>query len=117
MSRQYLMDAPYADPMIASASAIVATTETGLIPATSGLSQYTPVPASDARAGKGYWFKLGGIWSTAATGTLTITPRWGTTSAGITFGASVATTVPVSASGVPWYIDGFLVMRTVNNGT
>lgn len=113
MSRQYFGDLPYADPAIASQGAIVATTETVLFP----VAQYLPIPASDARAGKVYAFKMGGIWSTAATGTLTLTPRYGLTSGGIALGASVATTVPVSATGVPWWIDGFLVMRTVNNGT
>lgn len=113
MSRQYFADLPYADPSIANQSAIVATTETVLFP----VAQYLPIPASDARAGKIYWFKMGGIWTSAATGTLTLTPRWGTTIGGVTLGASTATTVPVSASNVPWCIDGFIQMRTVNNGT
>jgi hypothetical protein len=113
MSRQYFFDLPYADPAIVSQSAIVATTETVLFP----VAQYLPVPASDARAGKIYFFKLGGIYSTGASGTLTLTPRWGTTVGGVTFGASVAQTVPVSITNVPWWIDGFIQMRTVNNGT
>jgi hypothetical protein len=113
VSRQYFFDAPYADPAIASQSAIVATTETVLFP----VAQFLPIPAGDARAGKIYWFKMGGIWSTGASGTLTITPRYGQVIGGITLGASVATTVPVSASNVPWWMDGFLTIRTANNGT
>lgn len=112
MSRQYFLDAPYCDPCLANQSAIVATTETVLFP----VATFTQVPASDARVGKMYWFKMGGIYSTGASGTLTLTPRWGTTTGGVTFGASVAQTVPVSLTNEPWYIDGFIVMRTVNNG-
>jgi hypothetical protein len=94
-------------------SAIVATTESALIT----VAQYTPIPASDARVGKTYKLHLGGIYSTGASGTLTLTPRYGTTTGGVTFGASVAQTVPVSLSGVPWYLEAFLTFRTVNNGT
>lgn len=114
MSRQYLADAPYSDPMIVSASAIVATTESALVPV---VAQYTPIPASDARAGKVYKLTMGGIYSTGASGTLTITPRYGTSTGGVTFGASVAQTVPVSITGAPWFLEAFLTFRTVNNGT
>jgi hypothetical protein len=112
VSRGYFADAPYADAALASQSAIVATTETGLFP----VAQYLPIPAGDPRVGKSYYFKMGGIYSTGASGTLTITPRYGISTGGVTFGASVAQTVPISLSGEPWYIDGVLTFRTVNNG-
>ena len=112
MSRQYFADAPYADPALASQSAIVATSETVLFP----VAQYLPIPASDARVGKSYFGEMGGIFSTAASGTLTITPRYGLTSGGVTFGASGAQTVPISVTGVPWYLRFVLTFRTVNNG-
>jgi hypothetical protein len=113
MSRGYFADAPYADPAIASQSAIVATTETVLFP----VAQYLPIPASDARAGKVYRGWMGGIYSTGASGTLTITPRYGQVVGGVTLGASVAQTVPVSISNVPWFLEFILTIRTANNGT
>jgi hypothetical protein len=112
MSRQYFQDAPYADPMLASMSAIVATTESALIT----VAQYTPIPASDARVGKTYKLHLGGIYSTSATGTLTITPRYGISTAGPSFGASVAQQVPLSVTNVNWFLEAILQFRTVNNG-
>jgi hypothetical protein len=113
MSRQYFADAPYSDPMIASPSAIVATTETALWTP----FQYTPIPASDARAAKAYKLTAGGIYSTGASGTLTITPRFGNVIGGVTLGASTAQTVPVSLTNEAWFMEAILIMRTVNNGT
>lgn len=113
MSRQYFEDAPYADPAIASQSAIVATTETGLFP----VAQYTPIPASDARAGKIYKLTMGGIYSTGASGTLTLTPRYGTSTGGTSLGASVAQTVPISLTNEAWFLQAYLIFRAVNNGT
>jgi hypothetical protein len=98
--------------MLVSPSAIVATTETALWTP----FQYTPIPASDARVGKVYRLTAGGIYSTGASGTLTITPRYGNTIGGVTFGASVAQTVPVSVTAVPWFLEAFFTFRTVNNG-
>ena len=46
-------------------------------------------------------------------GTLTLTPRFGTTTGGITFGASIAQTVPVSLTNEAWYFHGFMTIRTV----
>jgi hypothetical protein len=114
MSRGYFADAPYADAALASQSAIVATTETGLFP----VAQYLPIPASDARVGKSYRGWMGGIYSTSSSAsTLTITPRYGTSTSGITFGASNAQNMPLSLSGVPWFLEFVMTFRTVNNGT
>ncbi len=109
MTRQFLADMPYADGPIANLTAITATVETALYNA----AQFCPIPANDARAGKAYRFMAGGIMSTGASGTLTITPRIGTTTGGTTLGASVAQTVVASLTNVAWEMDFTLVVRTV----
>jgi hypothetical protein len=115
VSRQYFEDAPYADVQIASATAITSTAAENALVA---VAQYTPVPASDARAGKVYKLTMGGIYSTSASAsTLTLTPRWGTSSSGTTFGASVAQTVPASLTNEPWFLQAYVFLRTVNNGS
>jgi hypothetical protein len=66
-----------ADPPIISAglTPVTATSETILW----NVSQYTPIAANDATAGKIYQVTAGGVMSFAATGALTITPRFGLT--------------------------------------
>lgn len=51
--------------------------------------------------------------SFASTGTLTITPRWGLTTGGVTMGASVAQTTPGATTNQPWFLDFVAVVRTV----
>ena len=109
MSRQYFADIN-ADTPIANLTAVTATTETGLwvVP------QYTPINAYEARAGK--WWKLtaGGIMSFAATGTLIITPRVGTTTGGITLGPNTtAVTTPGITTANPWRMEFDLICRTL----
>lgn len=109
MSRQYFADV-LADPPNADLTAVVATVETGLW----NVSQFTPIGGGDARDRKIYEVTAGGIWSTAAgASTLVITPRFGTTTGGITLGASGAQTVPVSLANVPWRLQFTLVVRNV----
>lgn len=117
MSRQYFADIN-ADTPIANLTAVTATVETGLwvVP------QYTPINAYEARAGK--WWKLtaGGIMSFAASGTLIITPRVGTTTGGVTLGPNVvAVTTPGATTAHPWTMEFNLVCRTLgaagNNST
>lgn len=108
MSRQYFADV-LADPPIANLTAVVATVETGLW----NVAQFTPIGGGDARDRKAYRVCAGGIWSTGASGTLIITPRFGTTTGGITFGASGAQTVPVSLVNVPWSLEFTMVVRNV----
>ena len=97
------------DPPIANLAAIVATTETALwnVPA------FSPIAPNDCRAGKIYKVTAGGIITTGASGTLTMTPRFGLTVAGVTMGASIAQTVPVSLTNVPWELSFTAVCRTV----
>lgn len=109
MSRQYFADV-LTDPPIANLTAITATTETIMW----NVSNYSPIAANDCRPGKIYLLRAGGIVSTAASGTLTITPRFGlTVAAGITMGASVAQTVVISLTNVAWELIFNLVVRTV----
>jgi len=109
MSRGYFEDAPYCDTAIANQSAVTATTETGLW----NVAQFTPIPANDARAGKIYRLTASGIYSTGASGTLIITPRFGTTTGGVTLGASVTQTVPINLTNEAWFMSAILVVRTV----
>jgi hypothetical protein len=111
VSRQYFEDMPYGDVPIANLTAITATTETIMWP-----QQYTLVPANDARAGKVYRLTAGGIYSTGASGTLTITPRWGSSTSGTTLGASVAQTVPINLTNEAWFMQAIVTIRTVASG-
>jgi len=108
MARQYLQDGPFIDPPVASGSALVATTIEDLW---LGLT-FTPIFANDPKAGKIYVVEAGGIISTGASGTLTITPFYGG-AAGVALGASGAQTVAVSLTNVPWYLRFNLVFRTI----
>lgn len=102
-----------ADPPIISAglTPVTATSETILW----NVSQYTPIAANDATAGKIYQVTAGGVMSFAATGALTITPRFGlTVAAGITMGASVvALTTPGATTAHAWLMEFYCVVRSV----
>lgn len=109
MARQYLQDGPYIDPPVASGSALVGTTAVDLWAG----SDFTPIFARDAKAGKIYIVEAEGIMSTAASGTLTISPGIGTSSPGTTLGASQAQTVVPSLTAVPWNLRMKLTVRTI----
>ena len=109
MGRQYFETLDFIDPPSANLTAVTATVETGLW----STALWTPIPANDARAGKVYKVTAGGIVSTGASGTLTITPRFGTTTGGVTLGASQAQTVPVSLTNVPWIMEFYLTFRSI----
>lgn len=110
MSRQYfedlLVEPPTLNPL---AAAITATVETALWPT----ALFSPINVGDVRAGKVYKVSAGGIFSTGASGTLTITPRVGTSTSGITLGASVAQTVVASLTNEAWFLQCIMVVRTV----
>lgn len=99
------------EPPLANQTAVVATAETILW----NVSAYSAIPANDARPGKMYRVRAGGIMSFAATGTLVITPRFGlTVAAGITMGPNVtAVTTPGATTNTPWVLDFTCVVRTV----
>lgn len=107
MSRQYFCDL-ICEPPIANQTAVTATTETGLW----NVPQFSAIAADDGRPSKAYRLEAGGILSTGASGTLVITPRFGTSTAGITLGASQAQTVPINLTNVPWYLVMNLTVRT-----
>lgn len=117
-ARQYLVDGPYMDPPVAAPlSANAATTAVDMWTG----ATYTPVFAQDAKAGKIYIVEAGGFVSTGASGTLTISPFWGTSS-GVALGASGAQTTVINLTNVPWFLKFILVIRTVgatggNNGS
>jgi len=108
MSRQYFEDL-IIDPPLANLTAVTATVETGLW----NVAQFSPIHAFDAFKGVGKVYRLcaGGIFSTGASGTLTITPRVGTTTGGITLGASVAQTVVASLTNEAWFLHSMWVVR------
>lgn len=108
MGRQYFQDL-LAEPPLANLAAITATTETALWSA----AQYTPIFANDGRAGKAYLVRAGGIVTFAATGALTITPRFGLTTGGTTLGASIAQTVPGAITNQPWILEFYLFVRSL----
>jgi hypothetical protein len=109
VARQLFQDVKRIPPL-ADLTAVTATTETGLwlVPL------YTPIYANDPDVGTIYQITAGGILSTGASGTLTITPRYGTTTAGVSLGASIAQTVPVSVSNQPWSLQFTLVFRAIS---
>lgn len=109
MARQYLADGPYMDPPVSAP--LSANTATTAVDMWTGAT-YTPIFANDPKAGKIYIVKAGGILSTGASGTLTITPFYGTSS-GVALGASAAQTVPINLTGVPWSLEFVVVFRTI----
>ena len=121
MARQYLQDGPYLDPPIASP--LAADVATGAVLMWNPL-QFTKFYGDEARPGRVYCVKAGGIITNATTGALTISPSITTTNAaGTTLGASTANTVPGTAmTNQPWFLDSYWVVRTIgapggNNAT
>lgn len=108
MSRQYFADV-LCEPPLADQTAVTGTGETGLW----NVASFSPIAANDCRPGKIYRLTAGGIMSFASTGSLTITPRFGTTTSGITMGASIAQTTPGATSGKPWFLEFTMICRTV----
>ena len=78
---------------------------------------WTPIPANDMTAGKGYHVKCGGIFtSTGTQGLLTFTPRCGqssTPSSNITLGASNVTAPPASLTSQAWYAEFTMTIRAL----
>lgn len=116
--RSYFSDAGGESPL-ANLTAVTATTETGLWTVSANTTAINPF---EARAGKAWRLTAGGIMSFAATGTLTITPRIGTTTGGVSLGPNVvAVTTPGATTAHPWTMEFNLVCRTTapagNNST
>ena len=121
MARQYLQDGPFLDPPIASPlAADVATTAVLMW----NPLQYTKFYGDEARPGRVYYVKAGGIITNATTGSLIIAPSITTTNAaGTTLGTSSTNTVPGTAmTNQPWFLEAAFVVRTIgapggNNAT
>lgn len=105
MGRQYFQDGPYIDTMVATPTALVATTIEPLWVA----ATFTPVFANDPKAGKIYCVRAGGILSTGASGTLILSPLYGAT----TLGASQTVTMPINMSNVAWYLCFDVIFRVI----
>ena len=107
MSRQYFGDT-LNEPLNADFTTITATTETVLIP-----TALTPINANEPRAGKIYELIVGGTCTTGTAGTLTITPRFGTTSSGVIIGLSPAQNYVPSITTAPFYFRYLLTFRQI----
>lgn len=111
MSRQNFAEV-YMPVMVADQTAVPGTTEAILWDAPT----YSAIPAGVIDApGKKFRVRAGGVMTTAASpGTLVLTPRWGTTTAGTTLGASVTSaTLVASQTNVPWFLDMTITVRTI----
>lgn len=107
MSRQYFADVLF-EPLATAYATITATSETVLIPTLS-----TSIPANEPRAGKIYKLTVGGTCTTGASGTLTLTPRFGTTISGVALGGSPAQTVVPSITLAPFIFEYWLTFRKI----
>lgn len=108
MGRQLFQDGPYIDTYVGDGTPLTSTSAEALWLGT----QYTPIYANDAKAGKVYCVRAGGIMSTGASGTLIIEPKFGAIG-GVTLGASQTVTVPINMSGVAWYLSFDMAIRTI----
>lgn len=114
MAQQTWRDWLAATPLANLTAVSPSNTEVALIPvsAASKLS----IPAMTFRPGQIFKVTASGIVTTGATAiNWTITPRWGTTNAGTTLGASQAVAKTVSLTAVPWLLQFWLQVRTVND--
>lgn|SRR5215813_2968347 len=107
MSRQYFDDI-LTEPVNADFTTITATTETVLIP-----TAFTPINAVEPRAGKIYELIVGGTVTTGSAGTLTITPRYGTTISGVSIGISPVQNYVPSISSAPFLFRYYLAIRSL----
>lgn len=108
MGRQLFQDGPYLDTYVGNGTALTSTSAEALWLGT----QYTPIYANDAKSGKIYCVRAGGILSTAGSGTLIIEPKFGAIG-GVTMGASQTVTVPINMTNVAWYLWFDLAIRTI----
>jgi hypothetical protein len=83
------------------------------------INQYCAIPANDARAGKVYEVRAGGVYGNTSTPTIIFTPRWGTSTTpatNITLGASGTFTTITGTTALPWMIMFTFVVRTAPPG-
>lgn len=113
MSRQYFAEV-LAPIMEADQTAVTGAAEGALWPT----SPWTAMVANQLQPGQVYRLTAGGVLTSAAStpGTLTITPRWGTSTGGTSFGISAASaTLTTSQTNVPWFLEALLQCRTIGS--
>jgi len=112
LARQYFSEV--LEPIMpADQTAVTGTSEAGLWPTT-----FTSLAANDLKAEKVIRITAWGLMTTAASspGTLTITPRYGTSTGGTTLGISAASaTLTTSQTNVAWYLTATATCRTVGS--
>lgn len=90
--------------------------ELNMIGATQAIiNQYCAIPANDARAGKVYELRMGGVYGNTATPTMIFTPRWGTSTTpatNVSLGANAAWTSITGTTGLPYLIEFVFAIRT-----
>ena len=112
MSRQYFGDV-ISEPISADFATITATTETVLVP-----TNWTPIGANEPKPGQVWELTVGGTCTTGTAGTLTITPRYGTTIGGTALGTSGAQNYVASITTAPFLFRCYLAFRSIaNTGT
>lgn len=110
-SRQYFNEV-IAPVMTSDVTAITGTAEALMWPA----SPWSPLAANVLQVGQAFRIMAGGVLTTPGStpGTMTITPRFGTSTSGTTLGASVASpTLIVSLTNVPWQLVAVFVCRSI----
>jgi hypothetical protein len=94
--------------------------EANIVGATQGLiNQFCAIPANDARAGKVYEVRFGGIYSNTGTPTMIWTPRWGnstTVATNVTLGASPTVTTITGTTNLAVYGEFLCTIRTAPPG-
>jgi hypothetical protein len=110
MSRQYFRDLPIEPLPVANSAVILTSAADTLIFAQ--VSQIT-IPAGDIRPGKCWKMTAGGVLTTGASGTWTITPRFGQIIGSPSMGASAAITSTVSGTAIPWMLEFWCICRTL----
>lgn len=96
---------------LADQTAITGTSETAMFP----VAQYSGWAANQLRAGQVWHLTTFGIITTPSSsqGNITITPRYGTSTGGVSMGASAATALAASAANVPWRLEYDFIVRQV----
>jgi len=99
--------------MLANQAAIIGTTEVGMF----SVAQYSGFGPNSMRSGQKWHLTAWGIITTpgASQGNITITPRFGTSTGGISIGASAATALVASATNLPWRLEYDLTIRSIGN--
>lgn len=112
MGRQYFMDLPTVDPVLADILTYSTLTTEGML---WPVANITPINAFDARPGKLYKLTAGGIITLpASTGSVTLTPRFGSLVTSPSMGASGALFSPGATTNRPWLLEFFCLCRAVS---